>query len=131
MRNPIRSTAVCEGSGPCLPSGAQVGIYKEGAGVLIWERGIRQKHILRFLDALTINVGLLRQLQRDGVQLVRYKLNGDGAYEIALASFLESCSILQGFAAGEDVFALPRSEWDFRDEPANGQLLLFRKRDDE
>ena len=131
MQKHTASTAVCEGSGPCLPSGAPAGIYIEEDGRLIWERRIKQKHILRFLDALTINVGLLRQLETDGVQLIRYQLHGDGVYEIALASFLESCSILQGFAAGEDVYALPRDKWDSEAKSGNGQLLLFVKRDDE
>ena len=131
MQKHTASTAVCEGSGPCLPSGAPAGIYIEEDARLIWERGIKRKHILRLLDALTVNVGLVRQIQRDGVQLIRYKLDGDGTYEIALSAFLEKCSILHGFAAGEDVFALPRDQWDFEARSGNGQLLLFMKRDDE
>lgn len=131
MHKHTKSSAVCEGSGPCLPSGAPAGIYAEEDGRLIWERGIKRKHILRFLDALTINAGLVRQLRKDGVQLIRYKLDGDSTYEIALAAFLEKCSILHGFAAGEDVYALPRNQWEFEAKPGNGQLLLFKKRDGE
>lgn len=123
MQQYTESTAVREGSGPRLPHGGKVGSCLKEDGVLVWERKITQKHILRFLDALTINVGLLRQLQRDGVQRIRYKLDGDGVYEIPLPTFLERCSILQGFAGGEDVYALPRSEWCYL--PTLKHLDLF------
>ena len=130
MQQYTESTAVREGNGPRLPSGGQVGSYLDKDGVRVWERKITQKHILRFLDALTVNARLLRQVREDGVQRIRYELAGNGAYEISLAAFLERCSMLQGFARGEDVYALPRCEWEFTPLARERPLVLFKVEDD-
>ena len=106
--------ANCEAVGPTLPSGVQAGRYFEEHGLVTWERSIASKHILRFLDAFTINEGLLRQIQERGVDLIRYKLAAEGTYETSLSSFLQSRAFLPGFAAGEHVYALPRDQWDFQ-----------------
>ena len=108
----------------CLPSGSQVGkLVREDSG-LVWERRIKTKHILRFLDALTLNDGLLRAIRGEDVILIRYRLRNVGVYEITLGRFLEKCSLLQGFANGEDVYAVPRGEWRFT--PASARhLKLF------
>jgi hypothetical protein len=128
MSNRNSSTAVCESRGPCLPSGAQIGVYEEENGVLIWERRIKRKHILRFLDGLTVNAGLLRQVRNTDTQVIRYTLDDDGVYEIPLSVFLERCSILQEFAGGEDVYALPRSEWRYTPQLAPLGLFGFEGR---
>ena len=130
MHKNTRSLTVCEGGGPRLPNGQQVGSYSEEGGKLIWTRNVCQKHLLRFLDAWTINDGLLRQLCMDHVALIQYRAR-EGVYEIALSDFLEKAALLRAFACDEDVYALPRSVWSFTDEPENGQLVLFKKRDEE
>jgi|GEM_PF-4336592 len=125
-----RSRGVCGIGRPSLPNGQHVGSYSEEGGQLIWTRNVCQKHLLRFLDAWTINDSLLRKLTAHHVSLIRYR-SREGVYEVTLSDFLERATLLRAFACDEDVFAVARDQWDFEEEPTNGQLLLFRKRDDE
>jgi len=86
--------------------------------------------VLRFLDAWTINDSILRQILTDRVDEVRYRAR-EGVYTISLTDFIDKATLLRAFACDEDVYALPRDQWDFEEEPSNGQLLLFVKRDEE
>ena len=130
MNKDIKSAVICEGGGPRLPNGQQVGSYSEESGRRVWSRNVCQKHLLRFLDAWTINDVLLRQLAVDRVGLIRYRAR-EGVYTVTLSDFLEKANLLRAFACDEDVYALPRDQWAFEEEPSNGQLLLFMKRDEE
>lgn len=130
MQQHTRSIAVCEGGGPRLPNGQQVGSYSEEDENCVWTRSVCQKHLLRFLDAWTVNEGVLRQVSMDRISLIRYRAR-EGVYEITLSDFLDKATLLRAFACDEDVYALPRDAWSFTDEPESGQLLLFQKRDDE
>jgi hypothetical protein len=115
---------------PRLPNGRQVGIYSEEDGKLVWTRNVCQKHLLRFLDAWTINDDLLRQVAADGVHLIRYQTR-EGVYEVSLAEFMEGANLLRAFACDEDVYALPRGSWSFEPKSGSKQLkLLLMKRDD-
>lgn len=130
MQKHTASAVVCEGGGPRLPNGQQVGVYSEEDGRRIWTRNVCQRHVLRFLDAWTINDWILRQLLADRIDVARYRAR-EGVYSIPLTEFIDKATLLRAFACDEDVYALPRDEWDFEEEPSNGQLLLFMKRDEE
>lgn len=117
-----RSNSGCEGTRPSLPGGRPVGELKREHGVLVWERRVRSKHVLRMTDSWTVNHGILRQLADFGVTLLRY-IAPEGTYEVALDDFVRSSSVLRKFARGEDVHALPRSNWAYM--PRLGQLDLF------
>ena len=121
MKDYINVVEECEA--PKLPNGAKVGTYLNENGILVWRRRIKPKHVLRLLDALTVNAYILEQLRQDGVLSIRYCLVGWGVYETSLASFLEKSAFLPGFAGGEDVHALPREQWDF--QPTGTGLGLF------
>ena len=126
-----REARTCEAGGPRLPNGRQVGTYSEEDGRLVWTRNVCQKHLLRFLDAWTINDDLLRQIAADGVHLIRYQ-SREGVYEITLIEFMESANLLRAFACDEDVYALPRGKWSFEPKSGSKQLkLLLMKRDDD
>ena len=129
MRNHNESAVICEGGGPRLPNGQPVGSYSNEDGRLVWTRNVCQKHLLRFLDAWTINESIMRQLPADSVDEVRYKTR-EGTYSIGLKEFLEEATLLRAFACDEDVYALPRGQWRFEEGSGSGQLLLFMKRDD-
>jgi len=122
MYEHTQSRAICEGAGPRLPNGRTAGRYLQEAGVVVWVREVRRKHVLHFMDGFSINEGLLKQLRRAGVRLIRYVLDGD-VYEIELVEFLSSCAVLPNFARGEDVYALPRASWRF--QPRLDDLGLF------
>ena len=129
MKN-TQTKATCEVDGPRLPNGQEVGNYIEEDGLSIWERNVKRKHILRFLDAWTINELIVRQLVADCVDEIRYK-TCEGIYVVSLEDFLEQATLLRAFACDEDVYALPRNQWHFEEGSGSGQLLLFMKRDEE
>jgi len=110
---------------PQSPRGKRIGSYIEREGSTVWRRRVKQKHILRILDAFTVNETILGQLRQRKVDLIRYELRDVGSYEISLDSFLRLCTILRRFAEGEDVYAVPRSEWTFKPAEGNGALKLF------
>lgn len=105
-----------------LPGGARLGEIRRDEGTLVWERSVEGKHVLRMMDAYTINRPILAQLLRLDVDLVRY-CAPEGRYEIPLDVFVTTSKRLPGFANGEDVHALARSSWLF--EPADRLLGLF------
>jgi len=123
MRHSNTLAAGFEDSGPRLGNGRRVGRYIREAGSIVWARNISARHILYTRDALTINRGLLQQIRRAGVALVRYRLKGAGSYEIALDQFVADAVQLPGLANGEDVFCVPRANWRFT--PELGGLTLF------
>lgn len=123
------SLAVCEGGGPRLPSGHQLGSYSEEGGKFVWTRKVCNKHLLRFLDAWTLNEGPLRQISSDCVDRIRY-VSREGLYEVELAEFQIKATVLRRFACGEDVYALPRSEWAFSPQIHTKPLPLFEESSD-
>ena len=92
------------------------------AGCLIWERKVSPAHILRMRNAWTVNYGILQQLESFSVVLLRY-IAADGVYELPLQEFRRKAQRHPKFAAGEDVYSVPRREWRFR--PNLCQLELF------
>jgi len=123
MQDSSTSCAARGSTGPHLATGRRVGKFISEAGTLVWIRNITAKHVFYSRDALTINRGLLRQIQKARVALVRYRLRGVGAYEISLGQFVDEAVLLPGAANGEDVFCVPRSNWRFT--PEFGGLTLF------
>jgi len=124
MKQHTRLEAIGPDSGPRLPNGRRAGQYLREGGVLVWERNVHRKHVLNFMDGFSINEGLLKQLRRAGVRLIRYVLDGD-VYEIELTEFLASCAVLPRFARGEDVYALPRASWRFQPRLDDFGLFAF------
>ena len=124
MKQHTRLEAIGPDSGPRLPNGRRAGRYLEEEGVLVWERMVQRKHILRFMDAFSVNEGLVAQIRRAGVRLIRYVLDGD-TYEITVTEFLSSCAVLPRFARGEDVYALPRASWRFQPRLDDFGLFAF------
>jgi len=105
-----------------LPNGKPVGKLSWEAGLLVWMRNVSPAHILRMRDAWTINYGILQQLGSLSVVLLRY-IAADGVYELPLEEFRRKAQRHPKFAAGEDVYSMPRREWRFR--PNLCQLELF------
>jgi len=105
-----------------LPNGQPVGGLLVDAGCLIWERKVSPAHILRMRNAWTVNYGILQQLESFSVVLLRY-IAADGVYELPLQEFRRKAQRHPKFAAGEDVYSVPRREWRFR--PNLCQLELF------
>ena len=91
---------------------------------MIWCRRVREKHILRFLDAWTLNEPLLPQLRAAGVSLLRY-VAPEGAYEAGLDTFLQRAAKLPSFACGETVLALPRCKWQFTPSGEGQRMRLL------
>ena len=85
--------------------------------------------MLVFLDAFTVNKGLLGQIEGNGVDEIRY-IADEGEYSMELPSFLSKATILRKFACGEDVYALPRSEWRFCPKSREKPLILFKLEDE-
>jgi len=128
MKN-TRILRVCEGGAPRLPNGQRVGTYSSEDGHTVWTRNVCQKHLLRFLDAWTINDTIVQQLLGDAVYLIRY-VSREGTYTVTLERFLAEVILLPAFACDEDVYALPRDKWEFKSESGSQLMLLLKGRDD-
>lgn len=111
-------------------TGKPVGKLRYEAGCLVWERTVGKAHVLRMVDGWTINRGILRQLSKARVDLVRY-VAPEGVYEITLSVFMEACRLWEGLANGEDVYSLPRSSHHWHFQPNTKLLGLFDMVDSE
>ena len=123
--NNIRLSGICEGKGPRLPNGQQVGSYSVEDGRVVWIRNVcLERHLLRIRDAWTINEPILDQLRIDSVDAVRY-VSEAGIYEVELSEFIERSVVLEGFACGENSHVLPRTEWTTHSSSSTEFLPLF------
>lgn len=126
----MHSSTILDGllvSGPRLPGGSQVGHYSVEDSNVVWTRAVcLNPHLFRLRNAWTVNGPLLEQLERHGVTLVRYvETTTRVLYEVDLDFFAAHAECFEGYARGEDVFALPRPLWQQTQPGEATELPLF------
>ena len=127
MQKHLSRKRVVGANGPTLRSSFVVGRFLSEDEHKVWERFVTDRHILRMLDAFTINAGILDQLVESGVDRIRY-VTKSGSYTVSLPHFVSRSRVLEKFANGEDVYALKRSDWTFATWREDAPLLSAASR---